>query len=423
MGFFAESEKLNKTILMVNDNPDLLAKVGQFLEDFGYLVQLATDRTDALGKIKAFDPGMIVCQMNLLDGTAFQLIEELRSFFKSKAPVIIMASPQQIEYYRRKPEGKVGQAWIKWPVQQMELYNAVTEWLGKEVDAPTATPAAAEPRPAERPVERPKPTPQPRPVTIQAVRQPQPRPAVAPADQKEVFGDLSRTPIPRLLFLMAQRQETGVLSLNKPPNKMTLHLRNGVIVNVQSNYIADLSLGMLLAKKGEISARELNGARKRWLRDGGFFGEIAVTMDLVAQPVIDRHLIEQKIKKVLSLFSWQWQSGKYAFTPDPQMVEATTGFVLRVEPAVIEGVRSNYDMERLMKVFGTKNRMITSITMKRTTAAELLGKMKNDELQQTINALQRSANLQQAAMVCGLDKLRFLQYAYALYVLDLLQFS
>jgi len=415
---------LNKTILMVNDNPDLLTKVGQFLEDFGYLVQSATDRTDALGKIKAFDPGMIVCQMNLLDGTAFQLIEELRSFLKSKAPVIVMASPQQIDYYRRKPEGRIAQAWIKWPVQQMELYNAVTEWLGTEVDDVNVSAPVAEARPSERPPQAPDAaTGKPRPFTMQAVRQSAPKPVAATKEQQEVFGDLSRTPIPRLLFLTAQRQETGVLSLNKPPNKMMLHFRAGVIVNVHSNYIAELSLGMLLAKKGEISARELNGARKRWLRDGGLFGEVAVLMDLVSQPTIDRSLLEQKIKKVLSLFSWQWQSGKYVFTGDPQAVESAAGFLLRVEPAIIEGVRSNYDMDRLMKVFGAKNRMITSISMKRTNAADLLGKMKNEELQQTINALQRSANLQQAAMVCGLEKLRFLQYAYALYVLDLLQFA
>lgn len=441
---------MNRTILLVNEKLELLSKVSAFLEDLGHLVQIADSRKEALAKIRAFDPGLIIASIKLPDGNGFELTEELRTYYQSKAPVILMAPLNRLDQLTRKPEARLVQAWIKWPVEQMELYSAIGEWLGKEIAVktmPIRQPNLPEetPRPQPRPKgprleppKRPLPTPKSAPTPLTS------RPAAAPvhaapktaplrpraterraaADDRsdEIIGNLSRTPLAPLLAQIGQREETGLLTMNHSPNKMKIHFEGGAIVNVESNYIPDLSLGVVLAKRGDITPGELSGARKRWEREGGLLGQTLISLQLVNQGTLDRALLEQRLKKVLSLFTWQWERGTYTFLRGEEKITRLGGFRLRVEPAIIEGIRACYDMERLSGAFNKNQRLNLPLTLTPVTAEELLGRMEHGELQQVINTLRASRTLNQALSVSNLDELSFLQYTYALYVLDLLRF-
>jgi len=399
---------VNRTVLLVDENLDLLGKMATFLEDFGYLVQIAPLRKECLGKIKAFNPGLIITRLQLPDGDALTMATDIREFYDSEAPVIVMASAKEIDFYRRKPEAKTVQDWIRWPIENMDLYNKVSEWLGKTVD-PDQLSVAGEAKPSTR-----KPRP-PKPQASKPIDHPKPGPA-------EVIGNLTRTPVARLLRHLAGRHDTGVLTLNHPPRRVQVHLENGIIVNVSSNYIPDLSLGIMMAKKGEIAPNELSGARKRWQRTGGLFGQILLSMQLVKESVLHKTLLEQRLKKVISLFDWHWRSGTFRFERDPNLVEPAQEFRLRVEPAVIEGIRSCYDRERLMMVFGKNHRLSAPVKLAVTDASEILGQMSSEDLQNVIDAIRTGHSLKQAILVAGMDELQVLQYAYALYVLDLLTF-
>jgi CheY-like chemotaxis protein len=412
---------LNRTILLVDEHLDILARISTFLEDFGFIVEIAPSRNEALGKVKTFDPGLLIVSHQLPDGDALTLIEDLRRFYESQAPVIVMASAKEIDFYRRKPEGKLAQGWIKWPVDNMELYNEANNLLGQSID-PAEVTGHKSAKPTSRPLEQSTPlTSSPQRPTVRAAK-PKPRPGGGDVDA-EKFGNLARTPVARLLKLLASRHETGVLTINHPPRQVVVHLENGVMVNVDSNYIPDLSLGVMLAKKGVLTTGELSGARNRWNREGGLFGQTLLNMQLVKDGQLNTSLLEQRLKKVLSLFDWHWRTGTFKLQRDPSQVKAVPGFRLRIEPAVIEGIRTCYDQERLMMVLGKKNRLNTPVTLSTTAAKDLTGAAGSGDLQNVIDALRAGKTVNRAMMVSGLNELTMFQYVYALYVLDVLHFN
>jgi hypothetical protein len=204
---------------------------------------------------------------------------------------------------------------------------------------------------------------------------------------------------------------------------MRVHFHEGQIVEIQSNYIPDLSLGVQLAKKGDITPAELNHARKRWQQEGGLFGQMLLSLSLLNSAKLEFALVEQRIKKVLSLFEWHWQAGTFVLVRGREHIDIGDGFRLRVEPAIIEGIRTWYDHERLQQVFADKQRLVTPATVARVAMKDLVGRADPTELQRTIDAIQVGHNLTKAASISGMDETRFLQNAYALYVLDVLRFT
>ena len=412
---------VNKTILLVDENLELMEKIGIFLEDFGYVAQTAPSRHEALGKVRAFDPGLVICRLTLADGDAFMFAEELRRFYQSHAPLLVMASAKEIEHYRRRPsEAKSVQHWIRWPVDNMELFNAVQEWLGREMSDGLETPVPSPKTGTVAPPQRPRPD--------AALKHATQRPAAparrkAAAAESEIVGNLKRTAVCRLLWRLASRRETGVLTFNHPPAKMVIHFQGGRIVNVDSNYIPDLSLGMLMAKNGKLSPRELAGARKRWEREGGLFGKTLLDLQLVEAEHLSLNLAEQKIKKVISLFDWQWRSGTFAFRRDADAVKPAEGFQMRVESLLFEGVRCCYDRARLMESLGKNNRMLTPYKLNVGELQKLAGAASGGALQNTIDALRTAQSITQAMTVCGIDETRFLQFVYVLFVMDALEFK
>ncbi len=404
-----------KPILLVDPNPDVLAKIGKFLEDFGFVVERAVSQKEALDKIKFYAPTIVVANLQLPDGGALQVVEQAREKLKCRAPFIVMAATRQIEENRRS--GSVGrvQAWVTWPVDQMELYLKVTEWSDREIDPEPASPKAHSPAPFADAASSPR-------------KQPVRRPRLAigmPMDDRrrdETIGNLARAPVPRLLRELGLREETGLLTINHSPYKMQVHFRDGLIVHVVSNYIPELSLGIVLAKKGDISASELASARKRWEREGGLFGQILLSMELIAGDKLDQTLVEQWIKKILSLFDWHWRIGTFVFLRGVDKIELQDSFRLRVDSAIVAGVKACYSRERLLADFAFETRRDTAFTLHRTSAKNMAAGADADDFQRTLDALRVGRTLGQALAVSGMPELTFLRNAYALYILDAFNF-
>lgn len=404
---------MNRTILIVDPNMEVVAKMKKFLEEFGHLVEVSPTRHDALGHIKAYSPGLVISAFALPDGEALVLAEDMRKSADSEAPLLVLGSAKQIEYYSEKAISYKPQGWIKTPLDQMDLYTLVTEWLGKSVSR----------KPKTTPPQKPKP-PKPRRETV--------RPKAAPAkvEAREAktpvtsqIGSLERTPVARLFYQVGNRELTGVMTLKHPPMEVEVHFQDGLIVNVVSNYIPDIALGMFLAKNGQLAPRELAGARKRWERDGGLFGQVLLAMDLVGHKELDEAVAAQLLAKLIFLFSWNWRKGAYVFKRDPNSVQAQNGFSLHYERVIFAGIRAHYDKERLMMVFGKRNRLETPVVLKESARADLAGEVNKKCLQSVISAIKRGRNLGEAQNLAALDELEFYRFTYGLYLMDLLTFA
>ncbi|HPM79017.1 MAG TPA: response regulator, partial [bacterium] len=252
---------MSRTILLIDPNLALAAKIAKFLEDFGHTVEFTSSKNEGLGAIKTFDPCLVVASFALPDGDALDLIKTMRDALHKLTPVLVMATSKQIEHYSDRPMPNGPQGWLKQPVDQMDLYNMINSWIGRQVDP--STPVAAPPPPREEPM---------RLKTAMPPHEDEEEESKTPATSQ--IGNLARVPVARLFYHLGRRQLTGQMILHNTPTKIEVHFEKGVVVNVVSNYIPELSLGVLLAKKMVLTPQELVGARKRWEREGGMFGQI-----------------------------------------------------------------------------------------------------------------------------------------------------
>src|SRR5215204_145258 len=77
-----------RTILVVDDEPDLLNAVRLYLEDEGYQVLTATNGEEALAKVRTRLPDLIVLDVMMPEMNGFEALGEIRRV--SNVPVIML---------------------------------------------------------------------------------------------------------------------------------------------------------------------------------------------------------------------------------------------------------------------------------------------------------------------------------------------
>lgn len=78
-------------ILVIEDEPEMMELIKQFLEDESYVVEEATNLNTGLDKIVSFDYDCILLDIMLPDGSGLHLLHELKKLDKSDSVIIISA--------------------------------------------------------------------------------------------------------------------------------------------------------------------------------------------------------------------------------------------------------------------------------------------------------------------------------------------
>ena len=78
-------------ILVVEDEPQMMGLMKQFLEDENYVVEEASDFQSGLDKIVSFDYDCILLDIMLPDGNGLDLLQELKDMDKADSVIIISA--------------------------------------------------------------------------------------------------------------------------------------------------------------------------------------------------------------------------------------------------------------------------------------------------------------------------------------------
>jgi DNA-binding NtrC family response regulator len=68
----------NIRLMVVEDYAPLRAALTELLIAWGYNVEAASDGPEALEKIRCFTPAIVVCDVDMLDGGAMELLKTLR---------------------------------------------------------------------------------------------------------------------------------------------------------------------------------------------------------------------------------------------------------------------------------------------------------------------------------------------------------
>jgi CheY-like chemotaxis protein len=104
---------MSETILIVDDDHGLRATLSAVLEDEGYTVVTAFDGRDALEKIEAAPPALMLLDIGMPRMDGYELVEELeRRGLRTRIPVLVVTADGRAEEKARR----VGaQGWVAKP--------------------------------------------------------------------------------------------------------------------------------------------------------------------------------------------------------------------------------------------------------------------------------------------------------------------
>jgi len=83
-------------VLIIEDEPVLLASVQQYLEQQGFICENAAGLKQALDKVNDFDYDCVVADIGLPDGNGLGIVQELKAL-KSTAGIIIISARHSLE--------------------------------------------------------------------------------------------------------------------------------------------------------------------------------------------------------------------------------------------------------------------------------------------------------------------------------------
>jgi len=101
-------EQLSDRVLLVEDDPLIRKLISRFLVGAGYAVWTAADGLDALGKLRAGPPDVIISDLNMPRMTGIELLDVVRKRFP-QIPFIVISAGEVDEM----PEGVAADAYYQ----------------------------------------------------------------------------------------------------------------------------------------------------------------------------------------------------------------------------------------------------------------------------------------------------------------------
>jgi DNA-binding response OmpR family regulator len=125
-----------RTILVVDDEPDLLNAVRLYLEDEGYQVLTATNGEEALAKVRTRLPDLIVLDVMMPQMNGFEALGEIRRV--SNVPVIMLTVKGE-ESDKVRGLGLGADDYVTKPFSQRELLSRIQAVL-RRAETPALVP-------------------------------------------------------------------------------------------------------------------------------------------------------------------------------------------------------------------------------------------------------------------------------------------
>ncbi len=118
------------TVLVIDDLAANTKLIESLLEPFGYQVYSATGMTDAMAIARKFRPDLIISDVNMQEGSGYQLCEALKTDPRLKSiPVILVTATYSDEASRKKGLALGAARFIFRPIDSLKLLGEIEDCL------------------------------------------------------------------------------------------------------------------------------------------------------------------------------------------------------------------------------------------------------------------------------------------------------
>ena len=114
-------------VLVVEDDPDLLALVEIILSDAGYEVAVASDGAQALSRVKERMPGVILLDMRMPVMNGWEFAREYRARHGRATPIVVVTAAEDA---RARAQEIGADAWLEKPFDLDEVVRMVARFAG-----------------------------------------------------------------------------------------------------------------------------------------------------------------------------------------------------------------------------------------------------------------------------------------------------
>jgi DNA-binding response OmpR family regulator/tetratricopeptide (TPR) repeat protein len=312
-----------KKVLLLLAKSQQQDRLGPILAENEITTESCLDARQAINVTLRFQPDVIVCSedMPIISGL------ELARLFKnhdrlSGTPFLLLSTRKQsLSDLKRAGLRIDADDLIQLPVDQTEFLTTINEWLNPE----------------HRP-------------TNLAARLVGPLQDSSRTVKPWFRGRVSLVSFSRLLLHLIRHGESGVLRIKGDRRHLKVLVQSGAVVEVESNYIREDTLGRHLVQISKISQRENETSLKKAMETGVPQGQVLVQMNVLEPNEIDYYLAQQKIHKVRHVFTALWDKAAFQFTaerlaqkrfsidPEPLAEILKTGILADAEPTELYNV-------------------------------------------------------------------------------------
>ena len=116
-----------RDVLVVEDDPDLLALLEMILEDAGHAVRTAPEGGAALARVAEEMPGTILLDMRMPGMNGWDFAREFRARYGHACPIVVVTAAENA---RARAEEIGAEGWLSKPFELEEVLAAVRRHLG-----------------------------------------------------------------------------------------------------------------------------------------------------------------------------------------------------------------------------------------------------------------------------------------------------
>jgi CheY-like chemotaxis protein/curved DNA-binding protein CbpA len=169
-----------------------------------------------------------------------------------------------------------------------------------------------------------------------------------PVDKNErltIAGDLSETPLPRILHNLYSLRATGLLHIERESVKKVIYIKNGYPIFARSNLVKEF-LGQILIRNNILTPDQLEKSLAFAKETGQRHGMALIEMELVTPQQINEVLKNQVTDKLLEIFSWT--DGQYRFIQAREFKQGVTSIDLSPANLIHQGLQEYANREQVL---------------------------------------------------------------------------